>query len=630
MKMNLRNRFLLPMLLLIILGMGTSTAVSYFKAKGALEEEITARLVQITDSTVEVIDAWVKDQELNVSNWSRQKMYVTAVKDSFIGKAARKSASSELEKVKKDYKYYEDICVADPAGELVSASNEKIVGKIKVSDRAYFKASMEGKVYVSQVIKSKGTGNPVFVVSAPIKEKDKVTGVLFGVVDVNSFTKLFVDPIKVGKTGYAYIYDKRGLLIAHPDKSNILKLNMNDLDFGKKMLAQGSGIIEYEWKGVDKLVVFKSIPAAEWTLGVSANTAELLAPVKNLSYWNIGVALGVVLLAAIVILLLVQSIVKPINRIVSGLQDGSEQVAAGADEVSSSSQSLAEGASEQAASIEETSSSMEEMSSMTKQNAGNARQADGLMKEVGELGTQAGNSMEQLTESMVEIQVASEETSKIIKTIDEIAFQTNLLALNAAVEAARAGEAGAGFAVVADEVRNLAMRAAEAAKNTAELIEGTVRKVNDGSGFVTQTSEAFLQLNESAVKVGELVSEIAAASDEQAQGIEQINLAVSEMDKVVQQVAANAEESASASEEMSAQSLEMKATVHDLSVLISGKSETPQRVGKSPSMGGRRTPSTPKGAGSGTRKKMLPEKGSRSDDPEKVLPLDDEEDFKDF
>ncbi|MCP4576687.1 MAG: methyl-accepting chemotaxis protein, partial [Deltaproteobacteria bacterium] len=436
-----------------------------------------------------------------------------------------------------------------------------------------------------------------------------------------------VAPIKSGETRYAYIYDKRGLLISHPVKSNILKLNMNEFDFGKKMLAQGNGLMNYEYEGIDKLVVYQTIPDVGWTLGISAGTAELLAPVRELSYWNLGVALCVILLAAIVILLLVQSIVKPINRIVSGLQQGSEQVAAGADQVSGSSQSLAEGAGEQAASIEETSSSMEEMSSMTKQNAGNARQADGLMKEVGDFGEQANSSMEQLTVSMADISKASEETSKIIKTIDEIAFQTNLLALNAAVEAARAGEAGAGFAVVADEVRNLALRAADAAKNTATLIEGTVKKVNEGSGFVTRTGEAFTQLNQSSVKVGELVSEIAAASDEQAQGIEQINRAVSGMDKVVQQVAANAEESASASEEMSAQSLEMKTMVGDLSTLVSGKSGAVDA--KTPSVAGHRTRRSARGPARTVGRKLLPGKAAEPD-PMKVLPLDDDEDFKDF
>ena len=182
----------------------------------------------------------------------------------------------------------------------------------------------------------------------------------------------------------------------------------------------------------------------------------------------------------------------------------------------------------------------------------------------------ATSSMGRLNNSMVEISKASEETSKIIKTIDEIAFQTNLLALNAAVEAARAGEAGAGFAVVADEVRNLAMRAAEAAKNTANLIEGTVKKVKDGTEIVEKTSAEFAKVSNSAGKMGELVGEIAAASREQAQGIEQINKAVSEMDKVVQRNASNAEESAAASEEMNAQAGQMKVFVGDLQSLVEG------------------------------------------------------------
>jgi len=209
------------------------------------------------------------------------------------------------------------------------------------------------------------------------------------------------------------------------------------------------------------------------------------------------------------------------------------------------SQSLSEAASEQAASLEETSSSLEEMTSMTKQNAGNATEANRLMGIAREVIEKAGGSMGELTGSMKEIARSSEETQKIVKTIDEIAFQTNLLALNAAVEAARAGEAGAGFAVVADEVRNLALRAAEAAKNTSGLMEDIVRKVRNGEKLVEVTDGVFKEITDSSLKVVNLIGEIASASQEQSQGIEQVNKAVAEMNSVTQQNAAGAEELAS-------------------------------------------------------------------------------------
>ena len=209
------------------------------------------------------------------------------------------------------------------------------------------------------------------------------------------------------------------------------------------------------------------------------------------------------------------------------------------------SQSLSEAASEQAASLEETSSSLEEMTSMTRQNAGNAAEANRLMGIAREVIQKADGSMGELTGSMKEITRSSEETQKIVKTIDEIAFQTNLLALNAAVEAARAGEAGAGFAVVADEVRNLALRAAEAAKSTSGLMEDIVRKVKNGRNLVGVTDGAFKEITDSSLKVVNLIGEIATASQEQSQGIEQVNKAVAEMNSVTQQTAAGAEELAS-------------------------------------------------------------------------------------
>jgi len=318
------------------------------------------------------------------------------------------------------------------------------------------------------------------------------------------------------------------------------------------------------------------IAVASETADAGAEAADRIAKeaVSSLSAASTIMIIGLIAALVIGILLaffITRSITAPINRIIAGLNEGAGQVASASGQVSSSSQSMAEGASEQAASIEETSSSMEEMSSMTKRNAENAGNADGLMREANHVVTTANASMGQLTQSMKEISKASEETSKIIKTIDEIAFQTNLLALNAAVEAARAGEAGAGFAVVADEVRNLAMRAAAAAKDTAQLIEGTVKKVTDGSNLVSTTNEAFMKVAESSGKVGTLVAEIAQASKEQSNGIDQVNIAITEMDKVVQQNAANAEESASAAEEMSAQAEQLKEYVDELVVLVTGK-----------------------------------------------------------
>ena len=288
---------------------------------------------------------------------------------------------------------------------------------------------------------------------------------------------------------------------------------------------------------------------------------------------NYKITISAISIAAIILgiglaVFISRGIIKLLTNVSDQMSNSADQVVSASGQVSSASQSLAEGTSEQAASIEETSSSLEEMSSMTKQNAHNAGQADTLMKEADSVVAKANETMSELTTSMEDISKASEETSKIIKTIDEIAFQTNLLALNAAVEAARAGEAGAGFAVVADEVRNLAMRAADAAKNTASMIESTIKKVKDGSDLVTRTNQAFCNVSESTSKVGELVAEITAASNEQALGIDQVNTAVAEMDKVVQQNAANAEESAAAAEELGAQAVQMRSIVYKLLILV--------------------------------------------------------------
>lgn len=232
----------------------------------------------------------------------------------------------------------------------------------------------------------------------------------------------------------------------------------------------------------------------------------------------------------------------PLFSVMQGFINGSREMAAGSSFIAHASDSLAEGASRQNAAVNDASSSLEEMSSLTRKNAADAKQANDLMSDNQQIVARTSSFMKDLTKSMDEISKASQETSKIIRTIDEIAFQTNLLALNAAVEAARAGEAGAGFAVVAEEVRNLAMRSAEAAKNTAELIEGTVKKIRDGVVIVDKTNIEFTEVANSSVKIGTLIGEISSTSHIQSQGIEQIGRSIKEMDAIVQQNAAGARE----------------------------------------------------------------------------------------
>lgn len=265
-----------------------------------------------------------------------------------------------------------------------------------------------------------------------------------------------------------------------------------------------------------------------------------------------------------------RSINSYMERVISGLNTSSEQVASAAGDVSGAAQQMAEGASEQAAALEETSSSLEEVASMSKRNAENAGNANALMGESRKIVEKASTSMAQMTASMDEISSAGQEIGKIVKTIDDISFQTNLLALNAAVEAARAGEAGKGFAVVAEEVRKLAQRSAEGAKHTSDRIEDVIKKIEGGSGLVRSAVGDFKEVTTSAEKVAQLVAEIATASNEQSQAMDQISLSLGQMDKVVQRNAANTEESASAAEELDAQAHKMREYVEELASLIGG------------------------------------------------------------
>ncbi|MEW6217916.1 MAG: methyl-accepting chemotaxis protein [Thermodesulfobacteriota bacterium] len=315
-----------------------------------------------------------------------------------------------------------------------------------------------------------------------------------------------------------------------------------------------------------------------------------------------------------------------LNQIMGHIAVTGEQVSSAAGQVSNASQALSQGATEQASSLEEITSSMTEMGSQTKQNAENANQANQLSSQARDAAERGNHQMQEMVQAMGAISEAGRNISKIIKVIDEIAFQTNLLALNAAVEAARAGRHGKGFAVVAEEVRNLAARSAKAARETAELIEGSVAKTENGTRIANDTAQALNEIVSGVTKVADLVGEIAAASNEQAQGISQINEGLGQIDEVTQQNTANAEESASAAEELSSQANQLREllrrfrlrTEAGAGMLAAGMTAAPAMA----SGGGTGWGSTPARAAHAL---PGPRKAGKAVKPSEVIALDDKE-----
>ncbi len=308
------------------------------------------------------------------------------------------------------------------------------------------------------------------------------------------------------------------------------------------------------------------------TTGASAKlAAEQLHRATNLIA---AASIAGLLLGVVLAFLLTRNITRALRNIVRELGDVAHRVAAGASEISGSAESLAQGASEQAASLQETSSSSEEINSMASQNAQNSKSAAGNVVEASLRIEEANRNLEQMVVSMNEIDASSGQISRIIKVIDEIAFQTNILALNAAVEAARAGEAGLGFAVVADEVRNLAQRSAQAAKDTAVLIEQSISRSHDGKTKLELVATAVRSITESAGKAKTLVDEVKLGSEEQARGIEQISKAITRIQEVTQSTAAQAERSATASKDLTTNAQAINLVVLRLGAMITGKTDS--------------------------------------------------------
>lgn len=608
MRLSLRAKFLYLTLTLLILGMGVTTVFSMATADRAMEKSAAVQVEQLARSTAKTLGSWMEARRRDLYLWSRNVTCRMALEEPDY--LPTKLAADRFRELIKEYPFIQEVFLADSRGEVIASSAYKRVKANPVEKPLYsiagadfFPAGMRGRSSASAAYKSSRTGNIVLSLAEPVRLKDKTLGLLGAVVNLDFFCDHFVRPVKVGGKGYLYLVDQTGRLLSHPDPSTILKLNLNEFSFGRRIMARQGGLEKYEFRGASKIVGFALDPATGWRAVAAADYDDLMAAARKLGYTNGLLALGVLLLGAASVHRASRAITKPVGNILDQLHQSSRVVAGAAGAASGDSQRLAAGAAQQAASLENSSSALEEISSLAKENAANCREADEMMRQAARDAAQAEKAMGRLEGAMDRLKEVSAQTATIVQSINGVAFQTNILALNAAVEAARAGEAGAGFAAVAEEVRSLAQRTADAAAQTEELIKLNLEVMHQGADMVEETCASFQTVRSSADRGAELVSRIVAASSRQSQGIESINLAVAEMDQMTQLNATGAEKSAAAAQALNGQMERMHSLVNRLVRLVGERGADANGAAPSPTRGARPAAPSPlrisPGAGGG-------------------------------
>ncbi|MDA8135938.1 MAG: methyl-accepting chemotaxis protein [Desulfobacteraceae bacterium] len=621
-RVSIKNKFVVPTLVLLIIGMGLSSTISYYKARAALKTAITGQVEQLAVSADKILETWLADRELDIKGWSKQEVFITSLKDTFIAKAARKSADDLLKGLKEDYKFYDNICLADMAGQIVSAANPEAAGKLTIGEWDSFKEAVKGKLSISDIIEKKETGAPLFVMAVPVKEKDAVVGVLLGIFDFNTYTTHFVDPIKVGEKGNAFMFNKSGLIIAHPDKSNVLKLDLNTLDFGKHMTAQKAGVMEYQFDGVEKIAALKNHPGLDWTIAVTAESSEILAPVKSLGRINMVISAVIVVIAGFVIYFISGYITRTVNEVVAGLKDAaegegdltkrlevkshdeigilakwfntfvqklqgiiteivgnSEKLNISSGELLAISKKMSEGADQMssksnavAAAAEEMSSNMSSVAAAAEQSSTNINMVSSAAEEmtstINEIAHNTEKTRVSSNDAVLRIKKASEnidhlsrsaqEIGRVVETINDISEQTNLLALNATIEAARAGESGKGFAVVAGEIKALARQTAEATLEIKEKIESI-------QGSTRQTVSEIEEITVAINSVNEMIDTVAASVEEQSATTKEIASNVVQAARGIQEVTENVTQSSAVAGEIAKDIADVNQAANEMS-----------------------------------------------------------------
>ncbi len=590
---SLRVKIVVPAMVVVVAGLGLSTALTYFVSKRAMDQSALTQMAQLADTTARAIAAWTRERQREMGDWAQEDTFRKMLRKG----ATEQVVTAAVERMKHLARAggeYEQLVLANARGEVVAASSGEGTQGLNVADRDYFKRAMQGESAVSGVIKSRITGHPVFVVAAPVTVDGTPAGVLLGPLDLQQFSRQFIEQVKIGPSGYTFVADRAGVIWAHPDPTLVLEKRLADFPFGVEMQKQKQGTIAYDYQGQSVVAAFHTDPVFGWIVIVRALAREVLASTITVRNLNLGIGAASVLLAAAVLWLLARTITHPLRRLVSvaGLiADGKLAEAQGAiqkqvagrgpsrDEtgwllravaamttsltslvgkvqqatvqmVSSATQIAAASRQQESVAVQfgtstaEVGAAAQEISATAQELSRTMEALRGTTTEAESLADAGRGSLVAMDGTMREVVGSTQSISRklaiinekagkitgVIATITKIAEQTNLLSLNAAIEAEKAGESGLGFSVVAREIRRLA----------------------DQTALATLDIECMVKEMQSSVSAG--VMEMEKFSDEVERGMQAVGTNAQQLDRIISHIKELAPQFETVSEGMRAQS----------------------------------------------------------------------------